>query len=86
MSGLSRKDKSITFVYLMQTFKIHSEFITLIQMLKATNLAESGGQAKHLIGDGLVLVNGEKEFRKRKKLHPGDIVKIDEESILIKEE
>ncbi len=70
----------------MQTFEIHSEFITLMQLLKAANLAESGGQAKHLIEEGFVLVNGETEFRKRKKLQPGDIVTIDEESILIKEE
>jgi ribosome-associated protein len=48
-------------------------------------VAESGGQAKGLIGEGEVFVNGNPEFRKRKKLHPGDIVTIDEESILIKE-
>ncbi|MDZ7774370.1 MAG: RNA-binding S4 domain-containing protein [Bacteroidales bacterium] len=69
----------------MQSFQIHTEYITLIQLLKAANMAESGGQAKQLIEEGLVLVNGEKEFRKRKKLQPGNIVTLDEESILIKE-
>ena len=53
------------------------EFIPLINLLKLLNIAESGGHAKILVGEGAVSVNGEKEFRKRKKLRPGDIIELD---------
>jgi len=48
--------------------------IELCQFLKFGGLAESGGEAKVAIGEGLVLVNGEVETRKRKKLLAGDVV------------
>ncbi len=67
-------------------FKIHTEYIQLIQLLKAVNLVESGGQAKHLVEDGLVSLNGEQEFRKRAKLRPGDIVQIEDIIIEIESE
>ena len=53
------------------------EFIPLINLLKLLNIAESGGHAKILVEEGAVIVNGEKEFRKRRKLRPGDIVELD---------
>jgi ribosome-associated protein len=46
--------------------------IELCQFLKFGGLAESGGQAKQAISQGLVLVNGAVETRKRKKLAAGD--------------
>jgi ribosome-associated protein len=46
--------------------------IELCQFLKFGGLAESGGQAKHAISQGLVLLNGTVETRKRKKLAAGD--------------
>ena len=46
--------------------------IELCQFLKFGGLAESGGQAKHAISQGLVLLNGVVETRKRKKLAAGD--------------
>jgi ribosome-associated protein len=51
--------------------------INLTQVLKLANLAESGGQAKLMIGDGLVRVNGEVETRKRRKMAVGDVVEVE---------
>lgn len=56
------------------SFAIRGEFIELIQLLKAMNLAESGGQAKAFVEEGLVKLNGQIETRKRAKLRPGDQV------------
>jgi ribosome-associated protein len=50
--------------------------ITVGQFLKAASLAGSGGEAKMLIADGLVLVNGEVERRRGHKLVPGDVVQV----------
>ena len=50
------------------------EFIELYKLLKSEGLVEGGGEAKHVIGEGMVLVNGDVETRKRKKLVIGDKV------------
>jgi ribosome-associated protein len=67
----------------MNEFSISTDFINLQQLLKALNIAESGGHAKILIEEGEVSVNAETEFRKRRKLYPGDIVRVMEEEIKI---
>lgn len=59
------------------------EFIELIKLLKLKQIAQSGGHAKMIVEDGLVNVNGEQEFKKRKKLRPGDIVELEEITISI---
>lgn len=56
--------------------KINSEYIKLDSFLKAVNEAASGGEAKILILEGLVQVNGEPESRRGRKLRPGDSVAI----------
>lgn len=53
---------------------VRSEYVELCDLLKFENLAQSGGEAKVVIAEGLVTVNGEPETRKRKKLRPGDVV------------
>ena len=58
------------------TFPIHTEYIDLLQFLKATGIAATGGEAKMLVDDGFVRVNGEDESRRRRKLRPGDRVDI----------
>ena len=58
-------------------FKIGGEFIELIQLLKATGSASTGGQAKYIVDDGVVVRNGEVETRKRAKLIVGDVIEID---------
>lgn len=60
-----------------QNFKIDTDYIQLIQLLKACRVAESGAQAKMFVDDGIVKVNGETESRKRAKLHPGDVVEVE---------
>ena len=51
---------------------IHTEFIKLQDAMKYANLVYSGGEAKQLILDGAVKVNGEVCLMRGKKLYPGD--------------
>ncbi len=55
-----------------ESITIQSEFIELCQVLKFEGLVSSGGEAKLVIADGQVSVNGEIDTRKRAKLRPGD--------------
>jgi ribosome-associated protein len=57
--------------------------ITLGQALKASDMVGSGGEAKVLIQAGEVLVNGEVETRRGRKLLPGDVVEIGDERLEI---
>ncbi|MCK9163902.1 MAG: RNA-binding S4 domain-containing protein [Bacteroidales bacterium] len=59
------------------------EFIQLIQLLKATGIAESGAIAQEMVVYGEVMVNGEVDYRKRAKLKKGDIIEIFQEKIEI---
>ena len=63
--------------------KIRDEFIKLGQALKAAGLVGSGVDAKLVIQDGLVKVNGETEVQRGKKLYDGDIVFFDGTEIKI---
>jgi ribosome-associated protein len=67
----------------METIKIRDEFIKLGQALKAAGLVETGVDAKYAIEDGLVKVNGEVATQRGKKLHAGDVVSYDGETIKI---
>lgn len=51
--------------------------INLTQVLKRANWVENGGQAKSLIADGMVRVNGEVELRKRRQMAVGDTVELE---------
>jgi ribosome-associated protein len=55
--------------------------ITLGQALKASDLVGSGGEAKVLIQAGEVLVNGEVETRRGRRLIPGDVVEVGDERL-----
>ena len=57
--------------------------IHLDQFLKAHAVVDTGGQAKIVIQDGLVLVNGEVETRRRRQLRQGDLVVFDEQELLV---
>lgn len=57
-----------------RTVKITQVPVELYKILKFENIAASGGEAKYLIADGQVMVNGDIETRKRKKIFPGDLV------------
>ncbi|MBT4362991.1 MAG: RNA-binding S4 domain-containing protein [Desulfobacterales bacterium] len=67
----------------MRELKISKEPIELYKILKFENLVNSGGEAKFVISEGLVKVNGKIETRKRKKIFSGDVVKFGEENIHI---
>jgi len=57
--------------------------IRLDQFLKAHAVVGTGGQAKLLIQDGQVLVNGAVETRRRKQLHDGDIVQYEDQQFTV---
>ena len=59
------------------------EFIKLGQALKKAGLVDSGVDAKMVIQDGLVSVNGEVELQRGKKLHGGEIVSFNGEQVKI---
>lgn len=61
----------------MQEITIHDEYIKLGQALKLAALVSSGVEAKILIQDGLVRVNGEVDLRRGRKLYPGDIFELE---------
>lgn len=67
----------------MIQFKLEGEFIPLIQLLKATGLVGSGGDAQAAVTDGLVKCNGEVELRKRYKVRVGDIIIFEHNKIKI---
>ena len=69
----------------MEKIKLRDEYIKLGQALKAANLVESGVDAKFVIQDGLVKVNGEVSYQRGKKLVSGDVVEFDGEKIIIEE-
>ena len=60
-----------------ETFELRSDVIDLLQLLKASGYAATGGEAKMMVEDELIAVNGEVESRKRRKLRSGDSVEID---------
>ena len=62
-------------------FKIKGEYIDLLQLLKATGIASTGGLASMFVEDGMVKVNGEVESRKRRKLRPGDLVHVEGQEV-----
>ena len=67
----------------MQEIKLRDEFIKLGQALKAAGLVGSGVDAKLVIQDGLVKVNGETEVQRGKKLYDGDMVTFEGKTIHI---
>ncbi len=69
----------------MEIIKLRDDYIKLGQALKAAGLVESGVDAKFVIQDGLVKVNGNIEVQRGKKLVAGDIVEFDGEKIKIED-
>lgn len=67
----------------MEIIKLRDEYIKLGQALKAANLVEDGVEAKLVIQDGLVKVNGETDTRRGRKLYDGDIVNFEGQEIKI---
>ena len=59
------------------------DFIKLDQFLKVTDVARSGGEAKLIIRNGEVAVNGEMELRRGRKLYDQDVVTVDDVSFTV---
>ncbi|MDO8213753.1 RNA-binding S4 domain-containing protein [Conexibacter sp. CPCC 206217] len=62
---------------------IRGEMIRLGQLLKLADLVDVGADAKLLLEDGLVTVNGELEQRRGRQLHRGDVVQVEDESVRV---
>ncbi|MFT5815635.1 MAG: ribosome-associated protein [Arenicella sp.] len=67
----------------MKNIEVYAEPIALYQILKFEALVSSGGEAKVAIDDGRVLVNGEVETRRRKKIIAGDIIEFEKQQFKI---
>jgi ribosome-associated protein len=68
----------------MKEIEVSKEPVELFKILKFEGLAASGGEAKALIADGQVMVNGQVETRKRKQITSGDIVEFVGEKHLVR--
>ena len=69
----------------MEVIRLRDEYIKLGQALKAAGLVESGVEAKEVITEGLVTVNGETDTRRGRKLYAGDVVLFNGEEIRIED-
>ena len=65
------------------TTTIRDSYIELYKILKRENMAASGGEAKYMISEGMVQVNGEVELRKRRKTVAGDAVEGNGERVMV---
>jgi len=65
------------------SFPLKSDFIELFKLLKVTGLCESGGEAKEVITQSLVKVDGEVELRKGCKIRAGQTVHYADQSIAV---
>lgn len=65
------------------TFELRGEFIELCNLLKLAGIANSGGQGKMMVGDGIVQVDGQIETRKTAKIRTGQVVECLGQSIKV---
>ena len=66
-----------------EEIRIHTEFIRLQDLLKFSGAVETGGDAKLIIQEGRVKVNGEACTMRGKKLYPGDQVQVEDYLLLV---
>jgi len=67
----------------MIEFKLNGDHIPLIQLLKATNLVGTGGEAQVVVSEGLVKYNGTVDYRKRLKVKQRDVVEFGGQKIIV---
>jgi ribosome-associated protein len=65
----------------MDEFHARDGMIRLGQLLKAAGMVDTGGEAKLVLAEGEVTVNGEVETRRGRQLHPGDVVTLGDASV-----
>ena len=67
----------------MQSISINTEYIKLDQMLKYCGIVDRGCDAKEIIKQGNIMVNGETELRRGRKLRKGDVVSVENVKCII---
>ena len=67
----------------MEAVEIKDEYIKLGQLLKLTNMVSSGVEAKIVIQNGEVMVNGEVDTRRGRKVYPQDVVEFDGKQVIV---
>lgn len=60
----------------MKKISIHSEYITLGQFLKYVSIIDCGSYAKQFLLENKVVINGEQDQRRGRKIYPGDVVEV----------
>jgi len=67
----------------MIEFELKGEYVALCDLLKIEGIAQSGGQGKQMVADGIVKVDGEIELRKTAKIRAGQVVECLDQSIQV---
>jgi ribosome-associated protein len=67
----------------MIEFKVTGDHIPMIQLLKAANLVQTGGEAQIVVTEGEVKYNGHVDYRKRLKVRRGDVVEFRDQTIRV---
>jgi len=67
----------------MIEFKVTGDYIPMIQLLKAANLVQTGGEAQIVVTEGEVIYNGTVDYRKRLKVKKGDVIEFRGEKITV---
>lgn len=70
----------------MNVIKITTEYITLGQCLKLIHVVSSGGESKHYLAANVVLVNGERETRRGRKLIEGNVIQVNQTTYEVQRE
>jgi ribosome-associated protein len=65
----------------MDEFHARDGMIRLGQLLKAAGMVDTGGEAKLVLAEGEVTVNGDVETRRGRQLHPGDVIALGDASV-----
>ena len=60
----------------MKEIKIYTEYVTLGQFLKLADIIQTGGEAKVFLSENRIIINGEEDNRRGRKLRDGDIVEV----------
>jgi ribosome-associated protein len=68
---------------LTRELRVRDGMIRLGQLLKLAGVRDTGGEVKELLAERAVTVNGELETRRGRQLHPGDVVRVGDEEILL---